>query len=317
MPVRGLHEEGADPDEEEQREDLQDDDDVVEASRLLHPPHEKPRDGGGDEHREEVEDDGHAEECRVLEVGLVGDRALRAQRARAPLRGEPCGEDRRAVVGGHPGRDLETQTQEQLAEVGGPGDRDGDVADRVLQDQVPADDPGHRLAQGGVAVRVGGAGDRHQARELRVAQRAEAAGDRGEEDRQHHPGAGGRAARARRRAAQGGEDAGPDDRPDPEGREVPAVQGLLEAVLLVTALGDEGIERFPPEEGHGRGLLAGRRVSRQAYEPPTSLANNARHVSGQPRGAPFGLRLTAQGVRRGSASSRSTRGFWSASSRCR
>ena len=45
-----------------------------------------------------------------------------------------------------------------------------DVADRVLEDQVPADDPGHELAEGRVGVRVGAAGDRDHGRELGVAE---------------------------------------------------------------------------------------------------------------------------------------------------
>ena len=249
MPVLRLHEEGPDGDEEEEGQDLQHHDHVVEAGRLLHPAHEEPRDRGGDGGGEHVADDGHAEEDGMVQVRLVGDAQLRAQTARAALGRGPGGEQRRAVVGRDPRRDLDAEAEHELPEVGGPGDRHRDVADRVLEDQVPADDPGHQLAERRVAVGVGGAAHRHEAGELRVAQGAEAADDRGEEDGDGHARPGRRLAGAPRgRAAQGREDAGADDGPDPEGDEVDGREGLLEAVLALTPFGEQRVQRLASEE---------------------------------------------------------------------
>ena len=73
--------------------------------------------------------------------------------------------------------------RQQLAEVARPADRHADVADRVLDDQVPADDPRHQLAERRVGVGVRRARDRHHRRELGVAERREPAGERGEQER--------------------------------------------------------------------------------------------------------------------------------------
>ena len=77
-------------------------------------------------------------------------------RTGSPARAAPCqqavdvgvgAEERRPVAGGQPVRQAHADAAQQRREVVAPGDRDGDVADRVLEDQVPADDPGHELAR--------------------------------------------------------------------------------------------------------------------------------------------------------------------------
>ena len=55
------------------------------------------------------------------------------------------------------------------------------IADGVLEDQVPADDPGDEFAHGGVGVGVGAAGDGDHGGEFGVAEAGEAADD-GDED---------------------------------------------------------------------------------------------------------------------------------------
>ena len=67
---------------------------------------------------------------------------------------------------------------QQAGEVARPADRDRRGAERVLEHQVPADDPGDELAERRVAVGVGGAGDRNRRGELRIAQAGERAGRR-------------------------------------------------------------------------------------------------------------------------------------------
>ena len=159
------------------------------------------------------------------------------------------------VVGAEPARAGDADAAQQLLEVAGPGDGDRDVADRVLDDQVPADDPADQLAQGGVGVGVGRAGDRHHRGELGVAEGREAAGDggddEGEDERRPGPGVVG--------AAGGGgadrrEDAGADDGADAE-------QGELDRRRASAAAADSGasaeariafsdlVRKMPSEQG--------------------------------------------------------------------
>ncbi len=67
-----------------------------------------------------------------------------------------------------------------------PGDGDRRGADRVLEHEVPADDPRHELAHRRVGVGVGAAGDRNHRRELGVAESGERAADAGDEERERH-----------------------------------------------------------------------------------------------------------------------------------
>ena len=61
-----------------------------------------------------------------------------------------------------------------------PALRDHAGAEQQLEEQVPADDPGDQLTEGGVGERVRRPGDRDGRGELRVAEGGEAAADRGE-----------------------------------------------------------------------------------------------------------------------------------------
>ena len=65
--------------------------------------------------------------------------------------------------------------------MGGESYGDAHVGEGVFEDEVPADDPGDELAEGGVGVSVGGAGDGDHAGELGVTEAGEAA-DQGDED---------------------------------------------------------------------------------------------------------------------------------------
>ena len=76
----------------------------------------------------------------------------------------------RQVGGGEPfGVEVDAEPVEQVDEVRGEADGDAHVGKGVLEDEVPADDPGDELAQHGVGVGVGGAGDGDHAGELSVA----------------------------------------------------------------------------------------------------------------------------------------------------
>ena len=76
--------------------------------------------------------------------------------------------------GGELGRERDAEVAQQAHEVARPADRDGRRAERVLEDQVPADDPGDELARRRVGVGVGAARDRDHRRELGVAEAREA-----------------------------------------------------------------------------------------------------------------------------------------------
>ena len=80
---------------------------------------------------------------------------------------------------------------EQRLEVVAPRDRDGDVADGVLEDQIPPDDPRDELAERRVRVRVRAARLRNHRRQLGVAERRERAADAEQQERddERRPGA--------------------------------------------------------------------------------------------------------------------------------
>ena len=84
---------------------------------------------------------------------------------------------------------------QQLHEIARPADRHGHVADRVFEDQIPADDPGDDLAERRVGISVSRARDRDHRRQLAVTKRRETAGDRRHDKGQRHR-------RPRRRAAR-------------------------------------------------------------------------------------------------------------------
>jgi hypothetical protein len=181
------------------------------------------------------------------QVGLRGVGRARGDGGRRVMGG--------AEVGAEPGRHRNPEMADQLAEIPGPSDGHADVAHRVFHDQVPPDDPGDELAQRSVGVGVGGARDRYHRRELGVAQRREAAGDRREQEREHDRRAG---ARPRRVAddgrAGGGEDPGADRGPDAERGEVPLVEGAREPAALADVL-LAVLDRFTDEEGRHDPLL--------------------------------------------------------------
>ena len=123
----------------------------------------------------------------------------------------------------------DAEVAQEAHDVARPADRNGGRAERILENQIPADDPGNELAERGVGVGVGAAGDRHGGRHLGVAQPGEgagdAAGDEGEHDRR--PGVGGRG------VAREHEDAGADDAADAERGEARSRQGAFQGDAAV------------------------------------------------------------------------------------
>ena len=127
---------------------------------------------------------------------------------------------------------------QQRREVIAPRDRDRDVADGVFENQIPADDPRHQLAERGVRVGVGAAGLRNHRGELRVAQAGQRAGAAEQQERKHQrrPGAlpdhlavgadltGGR-------GADRAENAGADHGADRQHDQIAGAEGPLQALL--------------------------------------------------------------------------------------
>jgi hypothetical protein len=74
------------------------------------------------------------------------------------------------------GRQIYSETLEQNRQVSRPAGRDGGGPDRILEDQVPSDDPRDQLAHRHVGIRIRAAGHRDHRGELRIAERSHRAG---------------------------------------------------------------------------------------------------------------------------------------------
>ncbi len=76
------------------------------------------------------------------------------------------------------------QVVEQVVHVGRESHRHAHIGERVLEDQIPADDPGEDFAQRGVGIGVGAAGDGDHGGQLGVTDGRESACDRHQHERQ-------------------------------------------------------------------------------------------------------------------------------------
>src|SRR5207253_5471448 len=130
-------------------------------------------------------------------------------------------QERGAIAGPQPDRQIDAEAADQRVEIIAPRDRDRDVADGVLEDQIPADDPRHQLAERRVRVRVRTAGLRDHRGEFRVTETGESARAAEKNEREYQRGAGADADHfavgsdlSRGGRADGAEDAGADDRAD-------------------------------------------------------------------------------------------------------
>ena len=73
------------------------------------------------------------------------------------------------------------QLLQQAHEIAGPAGSNGSGTEGVFEYQVPADDPGDQLAEGGIAIGVSGPGDGNNGGELRIAKPGKGAGDAGKD----------------------------------------------------------------------------------------------------------------------------------------
>ncbi len=74
-------------------------------------------------------------------------------------------------------RRMQAEPVQQIDNVGGKAHADAHVAEGVFENQIPADDPGDQLAQGGVGIGVGRAGDGNHGRQFGVTEAGEDADD--------------------------------------------------------------------------------------------------------------------------------------------
>ena len=185
------------------------------------------------------------------------------------------------IPGGRGQSRIEPNVEDVLQEgieVVGPAGGDDAGADRVFEDQVPADDPGDQLAQRRIGVGIGAAGHRHHAGQLRVAERGEAAADGRQQEREHERRAGeppwrrcpsGRRARCRswRRCPAGQRDGSQ-----------PPLQPL--AVVHLT---DQLLDVFPPKEldenNPIRRSLPLKKKARPPLTPPAGCSDDLRSRS--------------------------------------
>ncbi len=148
-----------------------------------------------------------------------------------------------------------TEAAHERSEVTAPCHGDSDVPHGVLEDQIPANDPGNQFAQGGVGIGVGAAGLRNHSGQFRVAEGSQPAHHsqqneredqcgpgRGADDRSVGPNLAGGSGTDRR------EDAGADDRTDRQHDEIAGAQDAPERMRALDRLkiGD----RFSSEKTH-------------------------------------------------------------------
>ncbi len=122
------------------------------------------------------------------------------------------------------GRHDDAEVSQKAHDIAGPADGDGGGAERVFQDQIPADDPGDELAERRIGVSVGAAGDRDGRGHLGVAQPGAAADHGAEQKRQRDR----RTGIGRGGVAGENEDAGADDGADAEPDDMDRGQAALE-----------------------------------------------------------------------------------------
>ena len=119
----------------------------------------------------------------------------------------PCGPT--SSVGGQ----VDARRLQPADQIARPADRDRRAGQRIFEDQAPADDPGERLAERGIAEGIGAARGRDHRRQFGIGQRRAGADRAGDREGQDHRRPGALRADAGQRV-----DAGADDRADARAR---------------------------------------------------------------------------------------------------
>ena len=144
---------------------------------------------------------------------------------------------------------VDVQLLQQAHEVSGPAGGHGGGPEGVLEHQVPTDDPGDQLAEGRIAIGVGGAGDGNDGGEFRIAEPGKGAGDAGKDKAESD----GRTGVERGCLASQHEDPRADDGADTESDEVDRAERAPESVLpYLVGLFGEYREGFSCQESRHR-----------------------------------------------------------------
>ena len=169
--VRGLDMTQSRNDEQGKHQQLDDDEDVIRARALTDAQQQEPGDQTDDQKCRQVDENRNAGEVwRGVEEAM--DLGIGA-------------EQRRAISGRQPVRKMNAKVADERLEVVSPGNGHRDVADRVLENQIPSDDPGDYLAECRVRIRVRATRLRYHRRELGVAQAGECAADAQQPEGEH------------------------------------------------------------------------------------------------------------------------------------
>ena len=165
------------------------------------------------------------------------------------------------------GRQRQSHPVQQRDDVRRKADADAHIAEGVLENEVPADDPSHKFAKRGVGVGIGRPRDRDHRREFRVAESGQCADDRDKNQRDRQRGPSTRASgncsmmqqqiddrrvcpggQRCRIAADGNANNGEDPRPnhsaDAQRRQRNRPQRLLQRVLRLLRLQDQLVDRL-------------------------------------------------------------------------
>ena len=144
-----IHESPSNADDEQHDRHLQDDDDTIDKCRFLRAANKQEREQQQDHYCRDVHNPVHA--------GVVRD----FERRMRPLV-----------------RDAHSKPVEHAIRVLAPRDRDRRRANRVFENQIPADDPRDQLTHGRVRIGVGAACHGNHGGELRVTKARKRAADR-------------------------------------------------------------------------------------------------------------------------------------------
>ena len=158
MPVVRLDEAGGGEDEDQDGGHLDQHQDVVGAGRLANTANQDDREDHHDEERGNIEAE--------VPAGIVEVVAGQILKAGGQIGGRDPHERR-----------MDAEPVHQIDDVCGEADADAHVAEGVFEDQVPADDPGHELAESGVGIGVRRAGDGDHGGDFGVAEAGEGAND--------------------------------------------------------------------------------------------------------------------------------------------
>src|SRR6185437_3666279 len=119
-----------------------------------------------------------------------------------------------------------------IIEVFAPGYGYSSGAERIFEDQRPADDPGDQFAHGGISVGISATCDRYDGGELGVTKSRKTATDGGNNKGDGNGG-------SRMLPCRGGcpdEQTGPDDGSDAQGDQAPYAQGPFQAFFRLIGL---------------------------------------------------------------------------------